>query len=121
MATWPTTLPAPSRYGYGLESGDPTVRTDMDAGAARVRRRFTASPDTVNLKFVFNDAQMATFRTTWAGDMAQGAAWINLPIRDGNTGGVVNHEIRPNPARFTAQLLGAGIWAVSFSAEVRHA
>ena len=121
MPTWPSTLPAPRVSGYSLESGDATVRTDMESGPARVRRRYTAAPDTLQLRWLFSDTQMDTFRDTWDGDWAHGSAWINLPVRDGRTGGVVNHEARPNPAKFTAELVSANVWTVSMTVEIRHA
>ncbi len=121
MAAWPSTLPNPSFDGYSVEAGDPTIRTDMDSGPARVRRRFTAAPDRVGLKFVMTEAQMSAFRTFWDGDAMQGAAWFDMTLRDGRMAGVVSKAIRPNPAAFKAEMLGAGVWSVTFSAEVRNA
>ena len=37
MATWPDLLGIPVFSGYDLETTDPTVRTDMEGGSARVR------------------------------------------------------------------------------------
>lgn len=121
MVIWPATLPIPSLDGYSLESGDPTVRTDMDAGPARVRRRFTAAPDSASLGFVLTDAQMAAFRAFWDGDIQQGAAWFSVPLRDGRSAGHVVREVRPNPAKFKAELISANVWKVAFSVEVRSA
>lgn len=121
MATWPTSLPSPSLEGYGLTAGNPVIRTDMESGPARVRRRFTAAPDTVTLRFTFTDAQMAAFRTFWNTDAQQGAAWFYLTLRDGRSAGDVTREVRPTSGAFNASLLSTGIWAVSFSVEVRNA
>lgn len=42
MSTWPSTLP-PLRLPVQQSSQDQTLRTSMDAGPQKVRRRFTAS------------------------------------------------------------------------------
>ena len=37
--TWPNTLPLPSVEGYGLTPQEAVLRTDMESGPARQRRR----------------------------------------------------------------------------------
>lgn len=121
MSTWPSTLPIPTAAGYGLETADQTARTDMESGPARVRRRSTASPDQISLRFVFDANQMAIFRTFWESDFLFGAAWVMIPIKDGRAVGVVNKECRPSSAKFSAAPLSASHWAVEFKVEVRNA
>ena len=118
---WTSTLPIPSMSGYDIETTDPTIRTDMDGGAARVRRRFTAAPDKVSLTFVFDDAQMAIFRAFWESDFLNGAAWVFMPISDGRTAGLTNKECRPSAGKFKAAPISATHWNVSFDVEVRNA
>lgn len=121
MATWPSTLPIPSFNGYGLQSGDDTIRTDMESGAARVRRRSTSSPDELTLRFVLSASQMATFRDFWDDEWMSGAAWILLPIKDGRSALEANKECRPKPASFKATPLSAMSWALELTVETRHA
>ena len=121
MATWPTTLPPPSISGYSMQTADATIRTDMESGPARVRRRYTATPDKAMLRFVFDEAQMAAFRTFWDGDAEQGAAWWYLLVKDGRSAGGTSREVRPAQGSFKAELIDAGHWAVSFEVEVRRA
>ena len=82
MRRWPDTLPTPSIPGFGLSPIDTAIRTDMEAGAKRVRRISVARQDSVDLSWVFNDAEMAAFRAwyedaAWslAGDSDSLAAW----------------------------------------------
>ena len=49
MATWPATLPSPVKASYAINMQDQTVRTDMEAGNPRVRRRTAARIDLINL------------------------------------------------------------------------
>lgn len=119
MATWPSTLPEPLAPGYGLDAGEATVRTDMDGGAARVRRRCTAIPDKVSLKFLLTEAQMVIFRAFYDADMQQGAAWVFIPVKTGRSIGVSNLECRPtSPFKFA--LVGK-CFAVELPVEVRSA
>ena len=59
MATWPTTLPRPLVAGYAIAPVDANVRTDMEAGTPRVRRRSAARNDQVSVTWRFSDVQMA--------------------------------------------------------------
>ena len=121
MSTWPTSLGNPQFSGYELETVDQTVRTDMDGGAARVRRRSTATPDHVPLRFIFNESQMATFRAFWESDFMYGAAWVNMPVKTGRVSGLSVKECRPLKGTFKAPLVGNKTWAVEFQVEVRNA
>ncbi len=117
---WPTTLPDPLMSGYSVQAGDCTVRTDMDSGAARVRRRFTAAPDRVDLKWLLTDAQMAIFRTAYESEFQSGAAWVFLTIRNARTAGLVSKECRPT-GPFKSDLISPAYWLVEMPVEVRNA
>lgn len=99
---------------------DACARTDMEAGAARVRRRTRARNDRVTVVWGFTDAQMAVFRA-WFDDettgIAGGAAWFTVTL-DIGTGSVVSVEARfsgiwqaTKPARLH--------WDVTATLEVR--
>lgn len=62
MSSWPSILPRPLAAGYGISPADQALRTDMEAGAARVRRRSRARLDMIDVSWKFTDAQMAVFR-----------------------------------------------------------
>ncbi len=83
MAAFPTTLPAPLLDGYALSPVDQTARTDMEAGAARVRRRTRARNDVLDVSWRFTQAQMAAFRS-WFEDgvsgIAGGSSWFSVTV-----------------------------------------
>lgn len=120
MATWPDTLPHPQASGYGIQAADCTVRTDMESGPARVRRRYTSAPDSITLRWVFTEAQMVIFRAFYESDFQQGAAWVFMPIKDGRTAGMVSRECRPT-SPFKAEYSGRDVWVVEMPVEVRNA
>ncbi len=119
MSTWPTSLPAPNLSGYQLTPNAQTIRTDMEVGAARVRRRSHARLDKIRVSWIFTDAQMDTFRTWFEDDTeaAGGSAWFSIDLRIGNTGATAQE------ARFVGEyqavLQKASIWSVSAEIEVR--
>jgi hypothetical protein len=74
MATWPATLPPPEKPGYQIAPTDPAIRTEMEVGLPRTRRRSAARDDRITVSWKFTDAQMQTFRTFFNGDGQGGAA-----------------------------------------------
>lgn len=121
MATWPSSLPAPMVSGYGLEPVDQTIRTDMEVGSARARRRTTSRLDMVNVSWVFTDAQMAVFRA-WLDDdvvgAAGGSAWFTTSLATGDSG-LVSRSARFNGAPKYSLLSTSRIWQVTAKLEVR--
>ncbi|MDT3708176.1 MAG: hypothetical protein ROZ09_15245 [Thiobacillus sp.] len=119
MATWPTTLPSPEKDGYQITPMAQTIRTEMETGMPRVRRRSAARMDQVTVAWKFTDAQMQIFRTWFnsATDAAGGASWFTIDLAVGETG------VEPVEARFsgewTADMLAGINWRVSAKLEVR--
>ena len=61
---WPPALPVtPLVQGYGEALPNNTIRTGMDVGPAKVRRRAAAMPFTMSVAFNCNDAQVDTLWT----------------------------------------------------------
>lgn len=120
MPTWPSTLPKPAISGYQVAPVDQTVRSDMEVGAARVRRRTAARNDQVTASWMLTDTQMSAFRT-WFDDPTQaagGSAWfdgLSLPIGTGGSAACTCRFIGP----FTAALADKLAWKVTAKLEIR--
>ena len=64
MAAWPATLPqAPLVNGYQESIPDTSIRTKMDQGAAKTRKRTTAGIREFQMSFVMTAAQVEIFET----------------------------------------------------------
>jgi hypothetical protein len=119
MASWPTTLPNP-QASYSLSPVDQTIATDMDSGAARVRRRTTARNDHVDVLWQFSDAQYVIFRA-WFNDsttgISGGASWftMSLPVGDGGMTTVTARFSGPHKANY----ISVQHWSVSGKLELR--
>lgn len=120
MATWPSTLPSPQFGGYQLNPVDPVVRTNMEVGALRARRRSAARLDHVNVAWLFTDAQMAIFRA-WFDDgstgVAGGAGWFTVTLATGD-GGKISVSAR-FAKTFRATLIEGMSWRVAGELEIR--
>lgn len=55
---WPTSLPVPLVEGISYTPGQNVIRSQMDAGVAKMRRRFTAVPETLTFNLVLIEAQV---------------------------------------------------------------
>ena len=117
MPVWPTTLPAPRVPGYALNPVDPVVRTNMESGPARTRRRFTQAPTFIPVSFQFTESQFAIFEKFHAADLYDGAAWFdNIPLVNGQ--GVTNYTARFKGS-WKAQPRGNKYWLVTATLEVK--
>jgi hypothetical protein len=89
MATpvFPSTIPGVVMHGLGFKPEQSFVRTDMESGPARQRRRFSAAPTIFTVSWTFTRAQLAVFEKFYDVDLAGGTNWfnVNLPNGMGNT------------------------------------
>jgi hypothetical protein len=117
---YPATLPRPSFTGYQLSPADQTVRTDVEVGTARQRRRTAARNDKVKLQWKLDDTQMKAFREWFDGpaEANGGASWftgLELALGDGG--------IKPVEARFTGPWTAVPLpgmnWFVDATLEIR--
>lgn len=84
MPAYPSTLPRPTRQGYGLEPRDCTQRTPMEFGVGRVRRRFTRAPTDILLRWQFTQAEFAQFEAWWTQITLDGSVAIDMPLANGD-------------------------------------
>ena len=61
MVTWPSSLPqSPMATSYSEVVPNNIIRTEMDSGAAKVRRRTTAAPRFLRISYIMDKTQIAT-------------------------------------------------------------
>ena len=117
MASWPTTLPLAEVDGYGIQPQAAFIRTDMDQGPTRQRRRFTTAPTHYSVKWLLTEAQLATFESWYEGPADAGAGWFSITLRNGQ-------GLQSVDARFTqpwqATMLGGHHYEVTATLEVRN-
>lgn len=113
---FPTHLPYPTVEGYLIRPDEAIVRTDMEAGPARQRRRYTQTPSKITVKWVMNREQFSLFEAWYRFYAKEGAEWFNITLLGGL--GLIEQEARFTK-QFEAGLLNGYLWNISSELEVR--
>ena len=77
---FPKTLPYPTVQGYAIKPGEAIVRTEMEAGPARQRRRYTQTPSRITVKWIFNLEQFAVFEAWYKYYAQEGGEWFYITL-----------------------------------------
>ena len=116
--TWPVTLPMPTVQGYSVQPGEAILRTEMDAGLARQRRRFTNVPTRVQVRWIMRRDQYAIFEGWYRWKAREGANWFYITLLGGL--GLLEQEARFT-RQFTSQLIAGGtLWEITSELEIRE-
>lgn len=111
---YPSQLPAPLREGYAIQHDSPLMRTQMQSGRARQRRRFTSVPSVISVSWIMTEVEAQLFEAWFRWTTVDGSKWFNVSLST-PTGrkprvcrftDIYNGPTRlgPNRWRFTAQL-----------------
>lgn len=114
---WPSSLPVPALSGYQFSADATTIKTDMDSGPPRVRRRYTSANTAVTASWLLNDLQLAIFEAWFVQQVQSGAAWFSVPLRNGL--GRQTMTARIPSGTYTAVVADKGRWRLSAQLEVR--
>lgn len=114
--SWPASLPAPRRDGYGLKPVDQVTRTTMSSGRQRARRNGLGTPTGVTVNWVLSEDQMALFEAWYELDCQGGVQPFTVTL----LGGLGN---KPVTATFTgiyeAKLAGIH-WQVTANLQIEQ-
>ena len=77
---WPDRLPLPTLEVYGVQPGEAVLRTEMEVGPARQRRRFTDVPGRIAVRWVLRPDQFALFEAWYRWVAAEGGAWFEMDL-----------------------------------------
>lgn len=115
---WPSTLPQmpvdPQYPGYPQIDPTPNgIRTSMDTGPAKQRRRFTAVPSMVTLQMHLQEAEIATLKNFVEVTLQSVLPfqWVDFP-----TGIAANYRFVSGQTPKVAHFAG-DIWTVTISLE----
>jgi hypothetical protein len=83
---WPVSLPDELFVsGYGHSFADTTITSEMDAGPAKVRRRFTAGVEPIVGTMILSATELETLETFYVTTTLSGAlrfTWSRPPAHD---------------------------------------
>ena len=117
IVSWPENLPLPSIEGYGVHPGEAILRTEMEAGPARQRRRFTQVPSRISARWSFRRDQFALFEAWYRWRAREGGAWFEIDLLGGI--GMSVHEAR-FARQFNASVVRGNRWQVTSELEIRE-
>ena len=80
---WPSTLPPPTVEGYGLSPQEAVLRTDMESGPARQRRRFRQTPTRISVRWMFTEFEFALFEAWYKYHADEGGQWFEITLLGG--------------------------------------
>lgn len=114
--TFPTTLPNVVMSSYSIKPMNNTIRTEMEAGPARTRRRYISVPTEVKAEWRLTLAQLAIFQTFYRDTIFDGVAWFKIKVVDGRGEGTYLARFRePYEASTEAR---EHLWMVRATLEV---
>lgn len=112
-AVWPVSLQQKlNESGFGISHGDTTIRSDMDIGPAKVRRRFTRGIDNISGSIWLTTSEYTTFRYFYDTTLNGGVNRFefNHPID-----GTLKEYRFSSPPKYTS--IGGGKFSVSMQWE----
>ena len=116
MIKFPQHLPLPTIDGYSIKPDDAIIRTDMESGPARQRRRFTQTPSKIAVRWVMNQEQFSLFEAWYKFLAKEGAEWFDIQLLGGL--GLIEQEAR-FIQQFEAGLYKGLLWEITAELEIR--
>jgi hypothetical protein len=111
---WPAGLPAfVLEDDYAEAWADNVIRTPMDVGPPKVRRRSTAAPRRTGCSQLLTTAQVATLKTYYDTTTAYGS--LSFEFTDPRTGSTLEARFLSPPAIRPA---APGYWRAAYSLEI---
>lgn len=115
MAAWPSSLPQLSLLAGAAETvQDATIRSEMDVGPAKRRRRYTAAVRRFSVPLILTVAQVATLETFYETTLSGGVDafdWVHPRTLAAVSLAFV--------ARYQLQPIGAGYYQVVLELELQ--
>jgi hypothetical protein len=118
MEAFPATLPKPTQ-ALSLRQRANSIRTKMDAGNVRQRRRFTTEILQVEIRWEFTDAEMSLFISWHKQKINLGTDWFTLSLPLGTTG-FQTHTVRFQDGDFNQDYVPVSNWEVSATLDVQQ-
>lgn len=118
MIEYPEGLPLPLREGYAFQAVSPMVRSDLQSGRARQRRRFTSVPTMASVSWLLDDAQAQLFEAWWEDALISGTEWFECPLKTPE--GIQNYAARFTDIYSGPNLTGRSHWRFTAELELRE-
>ena len=115
---FPVGLRLPLRSGYDVNHASPLMRTELQSGRARQRRRYTSVPSLASVSWIFSQGEAQFFEAWFRWQLSDGAEWFNVTLR--TPMGLMPYECRFADMYTGPQLVGVDRWQVQAKLEIRE-
>ena len=92
LVKFPSNLPAPLLSTHSLKQQSNLLRTKMDSGHARVRRRFKSVPTVMTSSWIMKNDEAVLFEGFITHTLNEGSAWFLMDIL--TPLGMIEHQVR---------------------------
>lgn len=117
MIKYPSILPFPLLSSTSFKQQSNILRTEMNSGRARQRRRFLSVPTTMAATWQLNSAMASVLEGFFDRDLKE-CEWFLMKIPTPQ--GLVEHEVRfINSPMESYKPLGAGRWSYQSNVEIK--
>lgn len=116
---YPSALPRGLYAGRSYQLVDPLVRSELQSGRARQRRRFSNVPEGAQVSWLFNSVQARAFIAWWRDALVDGSLWFECPL-DHPGEGYQNYTCRFTGVYTGPSRTGPDLWSVSAELELRE-
>lgn len=113
---FPERLPYPTVDGYSIRPDEAIIRTNMESGPARQRRRYTQTPSKIAVKWIMNPEQFCLFEAWYKYQAKEGAEWFVISLLGGI--GLTEQDARFTQ-QFEASLIAGRLWQITSELEIR--
>ena len=96
MIVWPVSLPSPLLDGFREVMPDNLVRSEVDQGIAKTRKRSSAAPAQINVNYLLTKSQVATLESFYKETTAFGL--LRFDYTHPRTAVVLNCRLKQPPA-----------------------
>ena len=102
MIKWPSNiLPLPSINFSGTNQSS-VIRTQMDSGRFRQRRRFTKELDILSIEWLFDGKEWLFFRSFFEHSLEGGSLWFNINVNLGDRTPIGEESVQTFKIRFVS-------------------
>ena len=113
---FPERLPYPTVESYSIRPDEAIIRTDMESGPARQRRRYTQTPSKITVRWVMSPEQFCLFEAWYKYYGKEGAEWFSINLLGGI--GLTEQDVRFTQ-QFEASLIAGRLWQITSELEIR--
>lgn len=119
MATWPASLPQALHIGATEQRQKAFIRSEMETGPHKQRRRFTAASRFIRGSLLLTKAQRATFDTFYETTLGEGADefdWVDP--NDNSTTVSMRFTAVPQKQAVNGGATGVSLWRLGLELEI---